>query len=175
MVRRQHPSRTACVRRPNAAALTLIELLVVMAIITIIVSSITVAAYSIFKLSQKKATRNFFETIAVALEQYKQEYRMYVPAEDENGPLDTPNDSTYVLWQALEYEGGYRFHPESKHKEIGTTFTDPASDTQIRRYLYIDSWKTRVYYECDRPYTQYRLRSRGPDLEADTGDDIEKE
>ena len=148
-------------------ALTLIELLVVMAIITIIVSSITVAAYSIFKLSQKKATRNLFETIDVALEQYKQEYRMYVPQDFER--------STYPLWHALEYEGGYRFNPESKHKEIGTTFTDPASDTQIRRYLYIDSWKTHIRYECAPPYSRYKLRSRGPDLEADTGDDIERE
>ena len=168
-------------RRETRHALTLVELLVVMAIITIIVSSITVAAYSVYKLNQKKATESLFETVAAALEQYHDVHSMYVPTtyidpnDGQEKVCNSDNDSTFLIWKALEYDGGYKLSVKNKFKELGSTFENSATGAEIRGYYYVDSWKVRILYECRRPYTRCRLRSRGPDTLANTGDDIEKE
>ena len=147
-------------------ALTLIELLVVMAIMTILAGAITVAAMGAYRRAQEKATGALFERIAQALEQYKSDYRMYVPAD-----LDT---STYPLWQGLEYEGHY-FSEESRYKAKGSSCEDPATGSQVPRYQYQDAWRNLITYQCNAPYNRFRLTSNGKDLVPGNGDDIVKE
>ena len=91
---------------------------------------------------------------------------MYVPGDDVY--------STYPLWQALEKEGQY-IAVESRYKQAGDQYADPATGAKITRCRYVDAWENLLRYECVTDYKSFTIISRGPDLEMHTGDDITKE
>lgn len=164
-----HARRARRAIRNGLVGLTLIELLVVIAIVTIIVSAIVVASFSALKAGQVRGTRGVMEKIALALAQYKLDYGMYRPSSDSTGAAYNPvADSTYPLWEALEFDGKYLTVPAA-NKLADTTGPPEAPNP---RYKYIDSWKQPLYYEClpdpgtDRAkdFQRFRLTSGGPDL-----------
>ena len=156
-------SDKAVAHRAPERAMTLMEILMVMAIMTLIVSAVVAASFAAQRRAQVKGTEGFFEQIAVGLAQYKADHRMYVPSDDD--------DTTYPLWQALE---GTYIDVEAKYKLAGDTVTDPRTGQAIQRYQYQDAWKKLLWYGCAAPYDRFEIRSSGPDLEAETGDDISR-
>ncbi len=172
---RRMPSFRAPYSAPRiSSALTLIELLVVMAIMVILASSLAVAVFAVSARGQERGTEALFEKFGNALEQYRQEHRMYVPQDLNCADADDGDLSTYPLWQALEHEGNYKLSVESKYKVRGDAFTAPETGAQAPRYYYQDAWKNAVYYSCPPPFDRYTLQSRGRDLMTNTDDDIQK-
>ncbi len=144
-----------------AAGLTLIELLVVIAIITIIVSAIVVASFSALKAGQIRGTRAVMQKIALGLAQYKLDNGMYRPSGVNGVPYNSPADSTYALWEALEADGKYLSVPAAN--KLADTAGPPEAPNP--RYKYIDAWKQPLWYQCDGPdYSTFKLTSGGPDL-----------
>ena len=163
-------SDKAAAHRAPEAAMTLMEILMVMAIMTLIVSAVVAASFAAQRRAQVKGTEGLFEQIAVGLAQYKADHRMYVPSD----PSDLPDNTTYPLWQALE---GTYIDVKARHKhkpEKDSTYTDPRTGVAVQRYRYQDAWKKALWYGCAAPYDRFEIRSSGPDLEAETGDDISR-
>jgi len=160
--------------------LTLIELMAVMGIMIIIVSAIVVAAYGVQRQGQIKATKGFLEQLALALENYRAQYRVYVPHDvpvpDPNSPYEPARveASSATLWIALEYVE--KIDTISKeYKKKGGTSLAPDTGAQVDVYFYRDAWRQPILYECYPPFTHFKLTSFGPDLVyggKTKGDDI---
>jgi type II secretory pathway pseudopilin PulG len=179
------------VRRVRRRAMTLVEILVVMSVMIILVSAVVVAVFRISSKGPVQGTKGLLEKLAVGLESYRATYRMYPPQDniaDPGPPWDYPQldvnpsatlqiqASTFVLWQALEYNGQGQFMSpvSAAYKAAGGSFTDPKSGSMQAWYYYQDAWQQPILYQCTVPYTQYTLRSGGPDLTLFTADDIVK-
>ena len=158
---RSDSSDMNAVNRAGERAMTLMEILAVMAIMTLIVSAVIAASFAAQRRGQVKGTEGFLEQVAGALAVYKADHRMYVPSD----ALGT----TYPLWQALE---GTYIEVEARYKLAGDTVTDPRTGQPVQRYQYQDAWKRLLWYSCPAPHDRFEIISSGPDLEANTGDDI---
>ena len=153
------------VRKCKSTAFTLIELLVVMAIMIILVSAVVGASLVIMGKARIKRTEAMLGTLAQALEQYKVEHRMYVPYDPDD------ERTTWPLWQAIEHEAKY-LTVGAKYKQAGDTFEDPETGASVQRFFYIDAWRLEIRYDCTGDFSRFILRSSGPDVKLDTGDDI---
>lgn len=134
--------------------MTLLEILVVMSIITIIASAIVVAALSFHKSAQIKATRGFLEKLAQGQEQYKSAHGMYVPQDIYR--------TSNALWYALE--------DRERYVTVETSYKIPGITSG---YQYTDVWKQPLRYDCAPPYMLFTITSNGPDIEPNSGDEIE--
>ncbi len=160
----------------RCSALTLIEIIVVMAIMTILVSTLVVAGFSVQRRAQVRGTKGLLQKIAQALNQYRITYRVYVPQDnliDEANPVQARRYSL-PLWQASEHEGQF-LSVNAKHKAAGGPLTDPSTSSQATWYYYQDAWRKPLKYICGPPYNSFTITSSGPDLEWNTGDDIVEE
>ena len=178
--------------------MTLTEILVVMSVMIILASAVVVGVFRVSSKGPVQGTRGLLGKLAVGLDSYRATYRMYPPQDnlpdyrpaqcwyyqfaDPNPPdlssLNTPTmqleASTFLLWQALEYQGQGQFMPpvSAAYKGAGGGFTDPNTGSAQTWYYYQDAWKQPIRYTCVAPYTQYTLTSGGPDLILGTPDDI---
>jgi hypothetical protein len=156
----------------------------VMGIMVIIVSAIVVAAYGVQRQGQIKGSKGLLEQLALALENYRAQYRMYVPRHHNEptvpNPVTVATDpwqvecSSAALWMALEHVEKIDT-AKKEYKEKGGTFTSPETGALVDVYFYRDAWRQPIMYECYPPYTRFTLTSFGPDLVpgGDTrGDDI---
>jgi len=178
--------------------MTLLEILVVMSVMVVLVSAVVVAVFRISAQGPVQGTKGLLEKLALGLESYRATYRMYPPQDNypslpppaypqlDNYPVPPMlqiQASTFVLWQALEYDGQGQFMSpvSAAYKAVAppnngapSIFTDPKTSSVQTWYYYQDAWKQPIRYLCVSPYTQYTLTSGGPDLILDTADDIVK-
>jgi len=166
-------------RHAGRSAITLIEILVVMAIMTILVSTIVVAGFSAQRRAQVRGTRGLLQKIVQGLEQYRATYRIYVPQDPALTPIDESDPEqvkryTLPLWEALEHRGKF-ITVEAEYKESGGTLRDYVTGLDYTWYYYQDAWRQPLKYICRQPFNRFILRSAGPDLELNTGDDILEE
>ena len=148
--------------------MTLIEILAVMSIILILAGAFTGAGFALLKRGQRTSTENTLKAIATALDTYQTEHRMFVPG----GQGNTGEVSSRPLWYALEFTAGHA-RTSGKFKQQDTVdVTDPTDNDRVTGWIYIDAWKQPIRYTCSAPWRTYEIRSKGPDLQLNTDDDI---
>ena len=137
-----------------------------MGIMLILAGLTTGAAFALINNANIRATENLLDQIANGLEAYALDHAIYVPS-----------DTARPLWYSLECDHDYAddILPKFKHHEELDDIADPLHpDQTLAHFIYRDSWKTALRYECTGNFRTAVIRSAGRDRQIGTADDITK-
>lgn len=152
----------ACLLRQRSRGFTLIEMLVVIGIISVLGGLVLSGVVFARQSARRKTTRMFLDTIAVALEHYRNDYSIF-----PDGAGDAA--SAGKLYRTLTERRGFGPYLTGLASNQ-TADTDRDGNPEL-----VDAWGQPVRYTEGRYLADerdYELRSAGPDGEFDTDDDI---